>query len=162
VNSKVSSAVGKLYLVKRIISFEVNIILLKAYLLSAYDSCFDIWAIHSRNDLTALQNKINGYLYDSMHPTIFRKLQRMYRKSNRHKRKIRYFKWHEFDMYSIFKYCKLAPIIDRANWTRAKNVLKYLRSPVQDLNIFANCYCFTSLLTFSRSFSSAEISYQGF
>ena len=39
-------------------------------------------------------------------------------------------------MEVIFKICKLAPIIDRANWTRAKNVFRYLRSPVECLNEF--------------------------
>ena len=56
-------------------------------------------------------------------------------------------------MEEIYKICKFSPIFDRANWTRAKNVLKYLRSPVENLNIF---YRFASNTRNSRSLPLLE------
>jgi hypothetical protein len=154
VNSKLSSCLGKLHSIKNVIYLKVNIILVKAYVLSAYDYCIDIWAVHSKLAFETMQNKVNRYLYSSIYPSLYRKLRRTYIKSNRNKRKLKYFRRNEVDMEDIFFICKLSPIIDRADWTRAKNVLSYLRSPVQELNQF---YTFSNNTRCSRNLPLLEV-----
>ena len=57
-------------------------------------------------------------------------------------------------MEDIFEICRLSPIIDRADWTRAKNVLAYCRSPVESLNKF---YEFTDNTRSSRTFQLLKV-----
>jgi exonuclease III len=136
VQAKVSSCLGCLYGIRKFVPQKVNQILINAYVLSAYDYCIDIWAVQSRLELSALQNKINRYLYSSIYKPLFRKMTRKLRKSTRLSRKMNYFNANQLDMSDLLLKFKFLTIEERALWTRGKNVLSYLKSPVTEFNSF--------------------------
>ncbi len=154
VQAKVSSCLGCLYGIRKFVPPKVNQILVNAYVLSAYDYCIDIWAVQSSLELSTLQNKIYRYLYSSVYRSLFRKMSRKLCKSSRYRRKEIYPSFNQLDMSDLLLQFKILTIEERAWWTRGKNVLSYLKSPVPEFNSF---YKLSSNLRSSRSIPLLEV-----
>ncbi len=148
VKTRVSSCIGKLYGIRKLLTLKVNQILVNAYVLSAYDYCIDIWAVQSRLELAPLQSKINRYLYSSVYQSLYRKMTRKLKYSSRNKRKLTYFSFNQLDMTELMLQFKFLTVEERACWTRAKNVLSYMKFPIMEFNSF---YKFSENSRSSRS-----------
>lgn len=155
VKSKVSSCIGKLYGVRKFLPLKVNQMLVNAYVQSAYDYCIDIWCVQSRLELMPLQNIVNRYLYSSVYKALFRKMSRQMRfRRSRRRRKLNYFSFNQLDMNDLMCNFNLLTVEERSSWTRAKNILSFLKSPVEE---FRSVFKFSENARTSRTLPLLQI-----
>ena len=159
VESKLSSGIGRLRGINRLVPDEVFITLVKAYIIPIYDYCLDIWAVATDNELSIIQNKIDRLLIGHFLPSIVRKSKRNSKRNtgrhdNLNNTSINFQDFSKIDVTPLLTRCHLLTIQERIFWTLVKNVRSCIMSPVESIS---NIYNFSDNNYTSRTFPLLKV-----
>jgi len=154
VDNKLSSTIGKLHSIKRLLPEKAMIRLVKCYIVSSYDFCNSIWAVQSHLELMTLQSKIDRLVFSILHPSLFKKFTNRMMRPKKSSRKLLYNQKDALFINSSLVKCNMPTVPERAAWARLKNVTSFMTSPIPNLNSF---YSVSTNARSSRSFPLLSI-----
>jgi hypothetical protein len=149
VESKMSCAIGRIRGINRLLTDDVFITLIKAYVIPIYDYCLDIWAVLPDSDMTLLQRKIDRLIISHFLPSIVRKLSR--KKNNLNNLDL---SKKNIDMNPYLIRCNILSVSERVIWTLVKNIHACLVSPIASINTI---YQFSENQRTSRTFPLLKV-----
>lgn len=150
IQSKLACILGRIRRVSKFLPLDVFKIVFKAYVIPTYDYCIDVWATKSHNELCKAQAAINRFLFAVYQPSLYRKARKRFKKEAKESSRQVYSKQKLMEVNSFLEQLNILTIPERADWTRAKNVLKFVKSQVPSLSSVYEFSQRASSMTFPR------------
>jgi hypothetical protein len=174
--TKLSSAIGRINLIKKFLNDQIFIILLNCFVLSIVDYILPVWGHACSSKLNSIQCKINSLIKSYFYPSLGKLYTKKYwsnisnkfnNDTHNHKKLVKLS--HDIDMNVLFEKCNVLSIHERLNYYTILTVYKTIKFKslipfMNDMFNLNNCRSTNQMLPYPKrivpSISQNSVHYQ--